>query len=710
MLEEGRTVEIKNNSMSLALRTINKTLHVEWIDTVSGKRFASGPLIFRCTLQSDEKTQETSFLNVIRVEKEGRNSIKIYAANPYLKVEEVLTMKSDPPALEESLKVSSRHLLYPHLLSSHHLYTVDLVTGFTIPLTDNYGQVLPEVSRDRWVAIPHRRDTMVSDNSYQDYGVDDLLKKRPFTPSAFIGSVSPVESFGSEGWAWVRGDKTLTTIRYSQEHMVFSLLGIEYLSEGVYLRFGGSGVWHGDPECLRKIEPHAEIILGTTTHILVDGGWREAYYAFRDFMRKKGNGLRESYNPPVHWNELYDNPLWNLRGKEDSGSPRMRSRYYTVKDMEEEAVKAKELGCEALYLDPGWDTNFGSTIWDEKRLGPQKEFVSLLKKKYGLKLSLHSPLAVWCDPTTYPKDAERLDKDGKRVKGKLCSGARSYLKVKTERLLKLCADGATFLMFDGTAFTGPCFDKDHGHPVPYTKEAQCWYYLRLAQEVHKYYPDVIIEMHDMVIGGSNLRYCPNYYLYGLPGSFDENWAYEYMWDPMDDILSGRALSLYYYNLAYELPMYLHIDLRFDNIHCLEFWWYASTCRHLGVGGKHHSPAVWEAHKSAMKRYLRLKELYVQGRFYGYGEDIHLHVLPEKGWLVVNLFNLTDRRVYKTCAIPRKEIGIPPEDSYIVEHGCNLDREHLYVGKWMEPYSAEVFEVRSAKTDNEKITLSLRMTH
>ena len=63
-----------------------------------------------------------------------------------------------------------------------------------------------------------------------------------------------------------------------------------------------------------------------------------------------------------------------------------------------------------------------------------------------------------------------------------------------------------------------------------------------------------------------------------------------MWAPMEDLLSGRAITLYYYNLAYGLPLYIHIDLRADNQNALVFW-NASTCRHLGIGGTHKDAAV-----------------------------------------------------------------------------------------------------------------------
>ena len=32
-------------------------------------------------------------------------------------------------------------------------------------------------------------------------------------------------------------------------------------------------------------------------------------------------------------------------------------------------------------------------------------------------------------------------------------------------------------------------------------------------------------------------------------------------------------------------------LREDNDRALVFWWYASTCRHLGIGGTHEVPLV-----------------------------------------------------------------------------------------------------------------------
>ena len=52
-----------------------------------------------------------------------------------------------------------------------------------------------------------------------------------------------------------------------------------------------------------------------------------------------------------------------------------RPNRYTKAIIEKEAAKAKAYSCEALYLDPGWDTEFGTFLWGEQWLGPRTAFV-----------------------------------------------------------------------------------------------------------------------------------------------------------------------------------------------------------------------------------------------------------------------------------------------------------------------------------------------
>jgi hypothetical protein len=91
---------------------------------------------------------------------------------------------------------------------------------------------------------------------------------------------------------------------------------------------------------------------------------------------------------------------------------------------------------------------------------------------------------------------------------------------------------------------------------------------------------------------------------------------------------------------------------------LVFWWFASTCRHLGVGGKHPDPAVWEAQKKAMQQYKELKRFYTQGDFYGLDEMVHAHTLKDRGQSVINVFNLDDKPVERQIKFRLAEIDLP----------------------------------------------------
>jgi len=178
----------------------------------------------------------------------------------------------------------------------------------------------------------------------------------------------------------------------------------------------------------------------------------------------------------------------------------------------------------------------------------------------------------------------------------------------------------------------------------------------LVKEVHAAHPNMLIEAHDP-IWPWGVRYLPVYYLHDGEGSFDEGWGFEFMWNPIEDLLSGKALSLFYYNLAYDLPLYNHINMTNDNDNCLAFWWYASTVRHLGIGGKGGNEQRWEAYKRAMTEYKSLKDLYTRGLFYGVDELTHVHVLPEDGRCVVNAFNLTDKHVSRKAEIRLNDLAI-----------------------------------------------------
>jgi len=673
---------LENERLRLFACLVGESVHIVLLDRRSGRTFAEGPYIYRLETGDARRRTVTESLEETKIHAPSDTEMHITGRIDAAAISHRFRLDADASGIEESITLRNQ--------SDEPLHISRLNFGLTVPATTPNGRLLHSAKAQRWVAVPFRRETLGLNGEYEDYSVPDLLTRRGWYRVVCVrDSRLPSDDFGSEAWVCTNDDASLLVLKYSQHQMEFSLLGVESMEQGAHLRFGGCGIFHGDPECLAEVEPGREIHFGLTRYQLIDGGWKEGYYAFRESMSRHGHGVTPDFDPPVHWNEIYDNQLFWSRGTD---SDEMRKELYSLKHMEEEAAKAKEIGCQALYLDPGWDTPFASQLWDEDRLGPAKDFVKLMDKKYGLKVSLWVPLTRWRGAPAFPREADRLDENGNRLSFTLCGGSSAFLDIKAERLLKLCAAGVSFLMFDGSKYTGPCFDKNHGHPVPYTREAHCRACLELAQRVHEKFPDVIIEMHDMIGGGTMLRYCPNYYLHGLEGSHDENWGFEYMWRPLEDLLKGWAVSLYYYNLAYELPLYLHIDLRVDNPSALEFWWYASTCRHLGIGGTHPDPAVRAAHKAAMSRYLKLKEFYTRGKFYGLDECIHLHVLPERKALVVNLFNLDAEEKHLTGTIDLEEIGIAPVRFIQTNHMRQYGDRTVNYDRRLPPHSTTLIEL------------------
>jgi hypothetical protein len=449
----------------------------------------------------------------------------------------------------------------------------------------------------------------------------------------------------------------------------------------VWVRFGGAAQLEGEPDSLRSIAPGQSVALGVTRMVSVAGGHPAASYAFRAFLDEQGCHFPAGFNPPVHWNELYDNPEWSTGTPGRPPGPRhTRALTYTKALIFEEAAKAQAYGCQALYLDPGWDVAFGSLLWDTDRLGDLSAFVAEVRARYGLSVSLHCPLAAWASQDgssthLWPAAALRHNADGQVRAGAMCQAAHQYSDEAARRLLALCAGGVQFLMFDGNAWPGECWNPGHGHSVPLTYNEHCAANTELARRVHAAYPDVLIEMHDAIVAGMRTRYTPVYYGYALPsaeqpGSWDENWGFELMWQPMEEIESGRARALYYYNLACNVPVYLHVDLRGDNEHALVLWWYASTCRHLGIGGTHPNPHIAALHRAAMQRYGELQRFFKEGEFYGISEAFHVHVLRDEGAFVVTLFNFSGQPQVIAGAVPFDLLG--------------LDRDRWYVAPFTHP--------------------------
>ncbi|OQA01899.1 MAG: hypothetical protein BWY71_00218 [Planctomycetes bacterium ADurb.Bin412] len=581
------------------------------------------------------------------------------------------------------------------------LDTSRFACGFARRLTDD-----AEALRSQFCYIPFRR-------------YHSLV--RDFTPADMIPAAAGTV-WGSEGWAWSQGQNTLLITKYNNDDMEWSLLEVvKPENEKAALRFGGCGLWgRGDPERAASLKPGQAFTFGITRFEVLDGDWKDAFYAHRAFMDGQGHALPNDYNPPVHWNELYDNEYYFKvtagAFQQPSFVKETQKKYYTLDHMKAEAAKASELGCECLYLDPGWDTGPSHFVWDEARLGTQRDFIKMLRQEYGIQ-----HLGLWCalahtppgytDPKPYSVDVARLDENGNVItflwqagspdqheaQPVICSYSPAFHDVKLKQMLKLCEDGAKFLMFDGSQYTGPCYDSSHGHSIPLTRHEHVMGYYGILAEVMRQYPETLIELHDPVLGPSSERYTPIYFCHARPATF-ELWGYEYMWGPMGNLLSGDSTMLYYTNLAYNIPIYLHINLKDDNANALVFWWNASLCRHLGVGGKHPDENVWQAHKDAMQTYLRLKPFFTQGEFYGLDEMIHVHTLKEKNAAVINCFNLAETPETKTFTFNLSQMGLSANAKYEIKGASSFkqDGDQMEVKVELAGRDAAVLEVKSGK--------------
>lgn len=657
------SAELSNSTFYVSI-SLGAEVKVSLRDIESNTVWAQGAYVYRAARKVPEGHVHMQGLHGVRC-RQTDDRILIEGQLAGLDVVHEFYLPADRPLLEERLRLTNN--------TAGAICLSAFAFGFRRPIADKVGQLLPDRSDDRLVAIPFRHRATDPGDMDMDFGLADLMARLGRAPRVNFDALQtgyvPTAVWASEGWAWTSGGRTLGVFKFNQAALEFSVLEVEVDTTGVQLRFGGAGQLEGEPDALTEITPGQTVALGVTG-MVSEAGYVATSYAFRNWLDKNGCRFPVGYNPPVHWNELYDNPEWSVGTPGQPHLPRRtRPITYTKALMMAEAAKAKAYGCQALYLDPGWDIEFGSLIWATERLGDMNEFVAEVYQTSGLSVSLHCPLAAWAavegsGTHLWPAEARRLTADGQMKAGSLCQTARQYHDEVARRMLALCAGGVKFLMFDGNAWPGECWNPDHGHAVPLTYTEHCRANIELARRIHAQYPDVLIEMHDAIVAGMRARYTPVYYGYGLPGSYDENWGFELMWQPMEELRTGRARALYYYNLGCNVPAYLHVDLRCDNEHSLVLWWYASTCRHLGIGGTHPNPHIAAQHRAAMQRYGELERFYKVGEFYGISEAFHVHVLQDEGAFVINLFNLSDESRIISGVVPFDLIGLERDRWYV----------------------------------------------
>jgi len=520
--------------------------------------------------------------------------------------------------------------------------------GFKNSLFKQYSGWINHSDEYYLTSIPYRR--------YFGYGDDK--RKENYTANdivfgAWVAKEAEMPGYCAEGWLWGNKEGGLLVCKYNQTQMEYSRFQrIASIlpgrgAEDVNILFGGVYLYEGNPEAATTLEPNQSYSFGVTKYSIYTGDYKEGYYLYRSHLEEQGHKFKKDYEPPVHWNELYN--LGWVAEKTGFFVDSTEFEVYTLEQLFEEAKLAKDIGAECLYLDPGWNTALGTEIWNAERFGPLKEFSHDIHEKYGLKLALH--LMMNFEGVNEPDEFYLRSKKGVKVVADpyinlYCVCANDHwVKEKTRRILELAKEGIDFFMFDFTELSNfmaedlGCFSKDHGHEVPMRRQTHAENILKVIQNVKKEYPNILIEAHDR---GVKPRH-PLYFQHNLPHSFDENWGFECMWNPMQDLISGRAIQLFEYNLAYSIPLYLHINENSDNDNMLQFWWYASLARHLGIGGLSNRDSVkYKALKEAMILYKKIKHYLTQGIFYGITQEIHLHVDEIDKLGVITAYNLSSR--------------------------------------------------------------------
>jgi len=685
--------ELSNSTFRLSVSINKSDVYVKLEEKQMPFILSAGNYIYRAKITG---TKDTLFsIQNPSVSVFGQNLI-IHGTIAGIDIEQNYFLPVDKPYLEEHIVL--------HNPGKTKIALSEFEMGFSLIVKDSSNNVVPDLANDRMVAVPFRHRADDANGVIHDYNMAELLEKKgwEYQPNFLAyDKAAPSRHHFSEGWAWIHGTHSIGIFSFNQENMCYNVLSSDNITNGKTLRFGGVCYMpvFEEPSAMKRINPGDTIDLGITRYHSLSGDYNEVAYAYRNMLDEKNCRFPKGFNPPVHWEQLYDmENAWNGRIKN-----------YTKAIIEKEAVKGVEYSCEALYLDPGWDTKFGTFLWGEEWLGPCRKFIDEMQAKYGLKVSLHTPMPPWSTSkgfemgpncvSDWPSECKRNPVTGdsnetKKKRPEICMGSKAFLDEAEKRLLANCADGIVYLMYDGTGWNGPCSDITHGHPVPYLQEDHMRKCIELVKRVHAKYPKVLIELHDMLDGGSPRRMTPVYYKYGLPLSFDDNWGFELMWNPMDDILQGRGLAMYYYNLACNIPLYLHIDLRKDNEHCLVLWWFASTARHLGIGGTNKNLKTIEYEKAAMKYYRKFDRFYKHGDFYGINEEIHLHVLPEENAFMVNMFNLSDKSRTITGKFDLKRAGLNPSLSYLISKPwVKIVNGMMEASLEMPAWSAEVISIK-----------------
>lgn len=401
-----------------------------------------------------------------------------------------------------------------------------------------------------------------------------------------------------------------------------------------------------------------------TQYLLYTGELEQGFYAYRKYMTSCGITMPTDYNPPTNYCIYYECAKMDKANVQLNAEEIKECHSMTKEVLYQMADTASSLNCDLLYLDQGWDTDFGSLIWDTDRLGDTKELTTELKSRgmdVGLLVPLHSSADSYHDPF-YTKDCNQniLNGDPWHKFG-ICPHNDAYSEIRLARLKKLADAGIRFFSYDFHNYS-KCHDPNHNHSIPLTPYEHAKSIFDSQRKVKQSCGNVLLESHDWLDAG--IYYYP---IYMFGEGHHERWGFEYMWNPLEDYQAGRLQNLYYYNLAYEKPLYIHINLLGIGENAEVYWYFASTIRHFGIGN--YSALTSEKQelvKMASNIYAKLKKYYTAGDFRGINPLLHIHSITGHG-SVINIFSDTEPQ-NNTYLISKKDIGIDTISNITVHWG------------------------------------------
>ena len=403
---------LSNSAYRLAVAVIGEEVRARLDDRLSDCLVADEPCVYLAAADGGEARRRPASPHrwsiISKTLRHGCGERRSRSAGSCsgLDVEHRFTLPTDRPVMEERVVLTNN--------TKKQIALGDLEIGMQRRIADLSGQPAADLAADRLIAVPLRHRANDPKDRWDDFSFQEVATRLGRVGS---GGPQPGVSRGSVAPSGVGG------------------LGLDPRR----LRAGDLQVLPGASPVQRGF--HAS-----------RGGRRRRFSAPRrrgdDFRRAGGAapdcarrncGLRASPLP----NRSRRPPRGMLRLSRDVGRVRLplsqglrsarplgaalrhgcrwddRAKLYTKAIVEGEAALGGPTIASA-YLDPGWDTSFGSFRWGEKWLGPRRQFVEEMRLTYGLKVRC---IARWppgfrfvgtggsrCSapaPDTYPPEARR---------------------------------------------------------------------------------------------------------------------------------------------------------------------------------------------------------------------------------------------------------------------------------------------------------------